>query len=117
MKEQNKLIGEFLYPDMLDIERIKEEGIEIDGSSYAKMQVYLDRHDDSQYHKSWNWLMLAVSKCTRVSADSLISDITDEYDNQFEESHTYFITNDIKSVYECVVEFIKYYNKKKNEKN
>jgi len=64
--DRNKLIGEFLYPEMLEKERIEKEGVELSDNMFQKMSVYLGQHDHSRYHKDWNWLMVGCKKAHDV---------------------------------------------------
>ena len=104
--KNNKLIAEFMGGKLKWLNKIDSSYV----SGYANIAGL-------KFHKSWDWLMPVVEKIESLnineipievhihSNDCLISDI--EHNSIGELSS---LGSKIKSVYECVVEFIKWYN-------
>ena len=63
-------------------------------------------HRILKYDSSWNWLMPVVQKIKEINIDKPIW--------MFEELNQRLLFVDIKGVYKCVVEYIKWYNKQEN---
>lgn len=92
---RNKLIAEFMdYPDL---------GTEGD-FSYLK------------YHKSWDWLMPVVDKCTQIGYrdQDFDSEIYGTWEGLFDDA-SMFLGNHIEEVYWSVVHFIEWYAEYKRE--
>ena len=60
-----------------------------------------------KYHSSWDWLMPVVEKCLTISVES------EEYEIHYAFIHNALWSINIKSVFDEVVEFIKWYNDQK----
>lgn len=70
---------------------------------------------DLNYHKSWDWLMLAVEKINEIQYNRFLLTIGYEHCTiEDEQSNIPTIDkhdfNTINAVYNCVIEFIKQYN-------
>ena len=123
--ENNKLIGEFMYPEMLEKERIEKEGIEIGDHMMQKMDVYMEDHSHSRYHSSWDWLMPVVDKIDfnldMPNGDYFQISINKHKTSIFRKSklsvpylqeEIYSDGNDkLTNTYKAVIEFINWYNK------
>lgn len=105
--EGNKLIGEFLHPEMLNKERIEREGLEIGDNTFQKINVYLGQYDMMKYHSSWDWLMPVIKQIKKINPPEGWG-----YHNAICAS---LIEVDIITTYATVVKFIKWYNKYINE--
>lgn len=99
--EGNKLIAEFME-------------WEISGPGFAS--GYVNPHntychfEDLKFHSSWDWLMPVVEKCLTISVES------EEYEIHYAFIHDALWSINIKSVFDEVVEFIKWYNSCQKEK-
>ena len=110
MKNENKLIAEFMELDIISLEQFLVgvqstiARIKIDRKDYICPMVegYLLEH--LQYHTSWDWLMPVVEKCFEKQEE--VSD-----DLSFKLNDALLETN-IESLYRVVVEFIKTYKNK-----
>jgi len=99
--DNNKLIAEFMeYADL----GTKGDFYRRDNKCYSYLK----------YHKSWDWLMPVVRKCSDIGGmydyDTPERDKFEDIfymDNMFSE----FLQMDIETIYIRVVEFIKQYNK------
>jgi hypothetical protein len=60
--EKNRLIAEWLYPEMLDKEKIEREGIESKGDMLLKFLVFSGDYERIKIHESWSSLMKIVEK-------------------------------------------------------
>ena len=102
MKEENKLIAEFMgmesFKDMLST------------LNNGKINISIDIYEQAKYHSSWDWLMPVVEKIEQTNDGCTLVIIEDErcyIDNQkgFEidsVGHT-----KIEAVYNAVIKFIK----------
>ena len=91
MKNENKLIAEFMGVDIIPLEQFEV------GVQSRRMEGYLLEH--LQYHTEWNWLMPVVLKCFEKEEevkDDLIFKLNDA-----------LLEVNIESLYKVVVEFIK----------
>lgn len=95
MKEENKLIAEFMGYT-LDDENLESFRI----MNNNKIEYILATN--MKYHSSWDWLMPVVSKITKM--DNYIGLMQRE---NIMDTIPYGLIDD---VYEYVVQFIKYYN-------
>lgn len=109
--ENNKLIAEFMG----------EKSVYNIKSDIDPMGYYDEHNDKPNFHSSWDWLMLVVEKI-EVLGYSFVKYyqpidkdwqclIVKGYDILFQE----FDEDSLKATYEAVVEFIKYYNKNKED--
>ena len=114
--ESNKLIAEFM------------------GGAQKEDQMYLPNHAAEcykanclAYHSSWDWLMPVVEKVTSLTKEKRYippgkyleyKEQRDKYDEQWEKLFDYqaynFFSGEIKSIYQAIVEFIKWYNSNKD---
>ena len=82
---------------------------------------------DLVYHKSWDALMPVVEKVTSLTKEKKYippgkyleyKEQRDKYDEQWEKLFDYqaynFFSGEIKSIYQAIVEFIKWYNSNKD---
>lgn len=111
MKEQNKMIAEFLgiIPNVFD----KEQYI----SSKWPNKLYAKPYE-MEYHTSWDWLMQVVEKIERLGYDSRICgnnsdggflcDFVDAENNETACAVSY--GSKIEAVYSAVTDFITWYN-------
>jgi len=129
-KENNKLIAEFLFPEMLDKKAIEKNGLEIGKNMIQKMGVYLNDYSNSRYHTSWDWLMPVVEKIWNLgySVDILslrrihihrndngLIDSQPEYDEELRgRTSLYHNHSNISCLYEAIAEFIEWHNKQTN---
>jgi len=129
----NKLIAEFMYPN-LD-EEIKLGEIETNGAPdlWVKGILYYKDYSRLEYHTNWNWLMQVVDKIEHLYEDetsSPIFDINSHYSkftvgypqHKFKQwiIGAYLTSPEkikadskIEATWMVVVEFIKWYNKHK----
>jgi len=103
IKESNRLIAEFMYPDLTDAIKAKKDGIKVSGIMVHKMYLLAGYYEHMEYHLSWDWLMPVVCLCNNVSRDKSIVTMR------------YFTLNYIEGIYREIVEFIKWYNKQKEK--
>ena len=103
MKNENKLIAEFMGLDIISLEQFLVgvqstiARIKIDRKDYICpiADGYLE--DDLKYHTSWDWLMPVIDKCYQ---EHMSKDIADAV-----------MTCDIDKAYQVIVKFINQYNK------
>jgi len=136
--QNNKLIAEFMHPEMLDV--IKEhkkgnvKGIDIDGDMIIKMSLFMGNYELLKFHSSWDWLMPVVEKIENLKLGNLTFN-NDPYLNCCVEIeiiishcniHLYADmkaykdlinvkneTTKLNGTYKAVIEFIKWYNENK----
>lgn len=114
--ENNKLIGKFLGAKFIDDDsKMFPEGYYII-SNFKHSDFPYDPYD-WEFHNNWNWLMDVVAKCTEIGYSGNI-DFEDKVYIKWEELFGNnlsgaFLGNHIDEVYLAVVEFIKWYNKNK----
>ena len=72
---------------------------------------------DFKYHKSWDWLIPVVTKCTNIGYGNKNPNFDNQWNVCFDDTFSAFIDNDINSIYNAVVKFIKYITNTKNEEN
>jgi hypothetical protein len=63
-----------------------------------------------KYHKSWDWLMSVIKKIWNIAFED--DELTLAFEEEFQIDYTMdeFINNDIESIYQRVVDYIKWYN-------
>ena len=115
--ENNKLIAEFMELEKCTALACKDD------PCYYYADNYMKTHD-LQYHTSWDWLMPVVEKINTMyfygNPEIRIGKNRVELLCGFEEKHIYKawrISKDIsyvKTIYDAVVEFIKWYNQQKS---
>ena len=91
MKNENKLIAEFMGVDIIPLEQF------VVGVQSRRMEGYLLEH--LQYHTSWDWLMPVTKKCLDVYH---IEQMNDDLNFNFYDS-----IGNMDATYKEVVEFIK----------
>ena len=107
--ENNKLIVEFMGYKLHYIDYENKMPYYVHNEKYLenpKSIIRIDKGETLQYHSNWSWLMPVVSKIYSM----------DEYrDYKYGWYHIRSIelTTDIESVYNSVVEFIKWFNNNK----
>ena len=102
MKNDNKLIAEFMGYEI--IYRPNSNGfIEISDTELCDV-------DDLEYHKSWDWLMPVLKKIDSYACEEMDFSDYDDYRNKYVFIHNISLHNDIREVYNQIVEFIKTYN-------
>lgn len=94
MKENNKMIAEFMEVDQVDIDTWFEDNLKL------------------KYHTSWDWLMPVIQKCLIGEAEQS-EDISNLAIKNIYEG---ICNQDISMAYQSVVQFINQYNKE-NESN
>lgn len=111
--EGNKLIAEF--DNRIKLKKCKVNGFYPDGYEYIGFlptDIGNTRGiNDLKYHTSWDWIMPVVEKMNKEISDLYKSIYILEQKCCFWDLK---ITDDIKTVYKSVVEFIKWYNGNKN---
>ena len=125
-KENNKLIAEFLFPEMLDKKAIEKNGLEIGKNMIQKMGVYLNDYSNSRYHTSWDWLMPVIIKISKLKISLEPTDIDYAYPRTFgmmnEEGDLMFRFNGfllhsdkelINAANKATIEYIEWYNEQK----
>jgi len=120
MKTEDEIIeGNMLIAEFMSVSQVSAEN----GHFYY---VNGDSYKELRYHSSWDWLMPVVEKINKMNAaivinphnvnitthviDHLLQD--DSYLKQYffkPSGHNY---TPIEAVWQCVVEFIKWYNEK-----
>ena len=66
---------------------------------------------DTKYHESWDWLIPVIKKIDSYACEEMDFSDYDDYRNKYVFIHNISLHNDIREVYNQVVEFIKQYNK------
>lgn len=89
--EKNKLIAEFMGLSKI-----------VDNNGIVFKDSNTDEFKEIKYHTSWEWLMPVVNKCSKL-ADGM-------KDADWKPELWMFVTDDIESVYDIVINFIKWYN-------
>lgn len=132
--ENNKLIGEFMYPSAKkDFDAIPDSG-DVDESYFqiAKMMMIVGDYNLLKYHSSWDWLMPVIERMKFID-DHQDDFFEDYYSINFKMEFFYgvelWINKErlflqtafgedqlIEATYSAVIEFIKWYNKNKNGK-
>tara|TARA_Y100000015_G_scaffold355_1_gene442 strand:- start:8288 stop:8626 length:339 start_codon:yes stop_codon:yes gene_type:complete len=107
MKNNNKLIAEFME---LPTEVFKPTGIinyyheeEYNGGSWYE-------EEELSYNVSWDWLRPVVKKIDAYANEEMSFNEFDNYRDKYVFIHDLSVHNDIKDIYNQVVEFIKEYN-------
>ena len=123
IEENNKLIAEFIRIELFNEEFTEAllicNALDLSVNPYTHFNnvledVYLD---DFKFNSSWDWLIPVFTKCWDKIEEFQFD--TEKYDYAtkeiFHEDYTFsdFIRADIESIYERVVEFIKWYNQQK----
>jgi|688.fasta_scaffold855053_3 hypothetical protein len=95
MKEENKLIAEFMgmesFKDMLST------------LNNGKINISIDIYEQAKYHSSWDWLMPVIEKIDEICGIDLHE--WDEYINNS------LCSKSLNTTYSACIEFIKWYNK------
>lgn len=67
------------------------------------------------FHKSWDWLLPVVAKCTELATDlGMMDDVASKWYDIFDEEVSWgFLENKIQPVYDAVITFIKLINSQK----
>jgi len=111
--ENNKLIAEFMglkailiKPDVYAMS--KTPWLSVTGDTPEK--VMADFCKSTEYHSDWNWLMPVIEKCFTISLDI-------EVGNRIMVINDALLTINKSEIYNAVIEFIKWYNKKTVKKN
>ena len=95
IRENNKLIAEFMRVDQVDVD------------------TWLDKNEELNYNSSWDWLMPVVEKIESLSIVCFEKNLQEEGDYQalFTKGNDIFICHyadtSIEATYKTVVEFIK----------
>ena len=102
MKE-NKLIAEFMGMQHTDIGWYdNEEALKLKDNTFDKLN----------FHTSWDWLIPVMKKIDSYACEEMDFSDYDDYRNKYVFIHNISLHNDIREVYNQVVEFIKQLNKK-----
>ena len=72
-----------------------------------KKQEYYGSLSDLQYHTSWDWLIPVMKKIDSYACEEMAFSDYDDYRNKYVFIHNISLHNDIREVYNQVVEFIK----------
>lgn len=113
--ENNKLIAEFMHPEMLERERIEREGLEISDNMSSKLMLYTNDYELMRYHDSWDWLMPVIDRINKVvPKDGLPKESTGWYAYYGLESVLALV--DREAVLRHVLDFINWYNEWKDGK-
>ncbi len=103
-KENAIIIGEYMYPEILDNEYVKENGIENSGNMVAKYAVFIKDPAVTKYHISWDWLIPVLHKIALNNSDTIETNVI-RLPSKFFGSIT--LVSDIELVYNCTVDYIK----------
>lgn len=125
--EGNKLIAEFLYPNLRD--RVLTRELILGEEAYAKMVIIHEDYHLLRYHSSWDWLMPVVEKIEQIKCVNVYTSKTTHGEFSIEISYetpsyagiqnnkSIFIKDKtltkIESTYKAAIEFIKWYNEQK----
>ena len=104
MKNENKIIAEFMGVDIIPLEQF------VVGVQSRRMEGYLLEH--LQYHTSWDWLMPVVEKIENFGFEIIIAESRCKIKHNTDHSIEQLLNVDIigtkrESTYQAVVEFIK----------
>jgi hypothetical protein len=102
MENNNILIAEFMGINHLDDDKYINNLKEMKAEGLYFEQGYMT--SELKFDTDWNWLMPVVKKCREESNDE---------DSYWEAIYYSLVDLDIDSVYNAVVEFIKWYNENK----
>ena len=125
--ENNKLIAEFMGGEFANHNCQPTAYWEFWKDEPPSNAPYIfNRH--LKYHTSWDWLMPVVEKVTSLTKEKRYippgkyleyKEQRDKYDEQWEKLFDYqaynFFSGEIKSIYQAIVEFIKWYNSNKDD--
>jgi len=103
--KHNKLIAEFMELEATPKYNPKEYYVK----EYNSGEWYLP--EEMEYHTSWDWLMPVIKKIDSYACEEMDFSDYDDYRNKYVFIHNISLHNDIREVYNQVVEFIKQYNK------
>lgn len=109
-EENNKLIAEFMEWKFIDNEYI---------TTHYKTYICIDKNihitkryslTELEFHRSWDWLMPVVEKCTQIGFrdQEFDSEIYIKWEEIFDDTGM-FLGNHINEVYESCIAFIKWY--------
>lgn len=121
--EGNKLIAEFIQYPVLYCKIQKQEGYRIDklNPEYDDKKWKIITIVNLKYHLSWDWLIPIVAfvnkRIERRQFDFKRYQYIREYLIHDDFMLSRFLNNDIISIFERIVEFIKWYNKTKEDVN
>lgn len=124
IQESNKLIAEFMHPEMVGFDKDNNDGIEIGDDMLAKMSIVMEQYDLLKYHESWDWLMPVFDKIVRMKSPSMTYEISGAScrieENTFDGAGVLVVTNSedddtLGACYVAIVKFIKWYNKNNPE--
>jgi|TARA_R110002012_G_scaffold271536_3_gene456722 hypothetical protein len=101
--KDNKLIAEFMG--------CTNPFNEIHDATLYKVEQGTFELDELQYHESWDWLIPVIKKIDSYACEEMDFSDYDDYRNKYVFIHNISLHNDIREVYNQVVEFIKQYNK------
>ena len=104
--KDNKLIAEFMgiRGEYNEDEKVVYLESDIDGRG-----VYA--FSDMKYHTSWDWLIPVMKKIDSYACEEMDFSDYDDYRNKYVFIHNISLHNDIREVYNQVVEFIKQLSK------
>ena len=98
--ENNKLIAEFMGMEHC----YRPYG---DGFMEVKEDGSCIELEDLQYHTSWDWLIPVIKKIDSYACEEMDFSDYDDYRNKYVFIHNISLHNNIREVYNQVVEFIK----------
>ena len=121
IKENNKIIARFMGYEYIPFneDRIMspgwwKKGVTAQQQAMIKLDrsIYLGRsNNELRYYNEWNWLMPVVQKITSLCKEHIYEE---QWNAQWEKFYDYqsynFYCDNIKSVYEAVVDIINWYN-------
>jgi len=99
-KEKNKLIAEFMEVKF-DKGTFYNMGYDI----FSNGNLY--RSHELKYHESWDWLMPVIKKIDAYANEEMSFNEFNDYRDKYVFIHDLSVHNDIKDIYNQVVEFIK----------
>jgi hypothetical protein len=113
MENNNILIAEFMGINHLDDDKYINNLKEMKAEGLYFEQGYMT--SELKFDTDWNWLMPVIRKIEELGNDVLIT--TNYIQISFDEGEQFIVIDDlnikIDSVYNAVVEFIKWYNENK----
>lgn len=112
--QNNKLIAEFLYPNLRN--EVITKDLIFGEEAYAKMVIIHEDYHLLRYHYSWDWLMPVINKAIDSGFHYQLAngEITCWSDGMYEYYAPYMSDDKIvTNSWMAVVEFIKYHNQNK----
>ena len=130
-QDNNKLIAEFMHPEMVDFDPNNNDGIEISYNMLAKMAIVTKQYGLLKYHELWDWLMPVVEKIENMEDIKFAVIITQnvcsiKYSDIRATTYKPIVSiasdysgdnTKLSNTYKAIVKFIKWYNEKSNQQS